>query len=287
MFIICADSKALDMNSRLQDWIVKRIAVGAFSRRSDVLRFAALRTVWTTLAAVVLSRVVNGLGAAIGVLGLTHSTNLMADVVVTTLVAGPICFLAYFLVGKAILDLAVSRKEFERLSRTDPLTGLMNRRAFTDVIASLDKPYIVAVLDIDRFKAVNDTYGHGAGDLVLVEVARELKRILGRDAAVARLGGEEFGVILRDRGKADAVSVMELVRATLAGRVFHVEGNDISVTLSVGISRGTGGAGYSTPLSHADKALYLAKASGRNRIVHEDDALVSMPSFGQTEQIAV
>lgn len=279
---------ALDMDSRLKNWIVKRIAVGAFSRRRDVLRFAATRTMWTTLVAVVLSYLVNGFFAAFDLLGLAASPNPVGDAVVTTFVAGPICFLAYYMVGKAILDLAISRNEFERLSRTDPLTGLMNRRAFTEVIASLDKPYVVSVLDIDRFKVINDTYGHAAGDAVLVDVGRELKRFFGREAAVARLGGEEFGVILRDCGKAEALATMDLVRAALASRPFDADGSEISVTFSAGVSRSDGKTGYSILLTHADKALYLAKASGRNRIVHADDALAILQTLGiKAEQIAV
>lgn len=276
------------MASRLQNWIVKRIAVGAFSRRRDVLRFAAIRTIWTTLAAVCLNFIVYQLLGRLGFLGVTLPPDPLADTVVTAFVAGPICFLAYHMVGKAILDLAVSRDEFERLSRTDPLTGLMNRRAFTEIIASLDKPYVVSVLDIDRFKAINDTYGHPAGDAVLVEVGRALKHFFGRDAAVARLGGEEFGVILRDCGKAEAIATMDLVRTTLAGRPFDADGSEIRVTFSAGVSRSDGKTGYSILLTHADKALYLAKASGRNRVVHADDALVILSTLDiKAEQIAV
>jgi diguanylate cyclase (GGDEF)-like protein len=275
------------MVSRIQQWIVKRIAVGAFSGRLVVLCFAATRSLWTTLAAILLNFGVYQLFGRLGVLGVTLPPDPWADTVVTAFVAGPISFLAYYLVGAAIRDLAISRNAFEQLSRTDPLTGLMNRRAFVDVISALDTPYVVAVLDIDRFKAINDTYGHGAGDVVLVEVARELREVLGRDAAVARLGGEEFGVILRDRSKAEAVATIDLVRAALSIRTFDAEGSEISVTFSAGVAHGDGSTGYSILLSQADKALYLAKASGRNRIVHADDALAVLSTVGKTGQIAV
>ncbi|MDB5550221.1 MAG: diguanylate cyclase domain protein [Rhizobium sp.] len=261
------------MVSRIQEWIVKRIAVGAFSGRRDVLRFAAVRGLWTTLAAILLNFAVYQVFGRLGVLSVTLPPDPWADTVVTAFVAGPISFLAYYLVGAAIRELAISRNAFERLSRTDPLTSLMNRRAFIDIIAALDRPYVVAILDIDRFKTINDTYGHGAGDVVLVEVARELRGVLGRDAAVARLGGEEFGVILRDRNKTEAVAAMDLVRAALASRTFDAEGSEISVTFSAGVARGDGKTGYSILLSQADKALYFAKAAGRNRVVHSDDIL--------------
>ena len=261
------------MVARIQEWIVKRIAAGAFSGRLDVLRFAAVRALWTTLAAVLLNVAVYQLFSRLDVFNVTVPADPVADTVVTAFVAGPISFLVFYFLGAAILDLAVSRNAFERLSRTDPLTGLMNRRAFVDIISALDKPYVVAILDIDRFKAINDTYGHGAGDSVLVEVARELRQVLGRDAAVARLGGEEFGVILRDRTRVEAVAAIDLVRAALASRTFDAEGSEITVTFSAGVSRGDGGTGYSILLSQADKALYFAKASGRNRVIHADDIL--------------
>jgi len=252
------------------------MAVGAFSKRLDVLRFALTRSFWTTIAAVCLNFAVYQLFWRLGFLNVTLPPDPWADAVVTAFVAGPICFLAYYLIGKAIRDLAISRDAFERLSRTDPLTGLMNRRAFIDVISALDRPYVVAVLDIDRFKVINDTHGHAAGDAVLVEFSRELRRVFGRDAAVARLGGEEFGVILRDRAKEETIAAMDLVRAALATRTFDGEGAPISVTFSAGVARGDGKIGYSVWLTHADKALYLAKAAGRNRIVHSDDILAAV-----------
>jgi diguanylate cyclase (GGDEF)-like protein len=276
------------MVGQIKNWIIGRIAVGAFSKRRDVLRFALSRTFWTTIAAVCLNFGVYQLFGRLGFLNVTLPPDPWADTVVTAFVAGPICFLAYYLVGAAIRDLAISRDAFERLSRTDPLTGLMNRRAFIDIISALDKPYVVAVLDIDRFKVINDTYGHAAGDAVLVEVARELRRVLGRDAAVARLGGEEFGVILRDRAKDESIAAMDLVRAALATRTFDADGSEISVTFSAGVARGDGRIGYSILLTHADRALYLAKASGRNRVVHSDDirTVVSSADSG-AEKIAV
>lgn len=276
------------MVSRIQEWIVKRIAVGAFSGRLDVLRFAATRGLWTTLAAILLNFVVYQIFGRLGVLDVTLPPDPWADTVVTAFVAGPISFLAYYLVGAAIRDLAISRNAFEQLSRTDPLTGLMNRRAFIDVISALDKPYVVAILDIDRFKAINDTYGHGAGDVVLVEVASELRQVLGRDAAVARLGGEEFSVILRDRSKVEAVAAIDLVRAGLSIRTFDAEGSEISVTFSAGVARGDGKTGYSILLSQADKALYFAKASGRNRVVHADDIMAVVAGYeSHSEKIAI
>lgn len=265
------------MVSRVQEWIVRSIAAGAFSQRGDVLRFALTRSLWTTIAAVVLNFLVYQLFGRLGVLAVTLPPDPWADSVVTTFVAGPICFLAYYMIGRAIMELAISRDAFERLSRTDPLTGLLNRRAFTDTIATMSTPYVIAVIDIDRFKSVNDMHGHSAGDTILVEVAGELRRAFGHEAVLARLGGEEFGVVMPDRGRDVAMEALDRARNTLGQRVFDVAGGQISVTFSAGLSKGGGEQGYSVLLTDADKALYLAKAAGRNRIVHIDDVAAINP----------
>lgn len=256
---------------RLQAWIDRSIDAGAFRQRGDVLRFALTRSFWTTIAAVLLNFVVYQVFGRFGFLAVTLPPDPWADIVVTAFVAAPICFLAYYTVGKAIMELAVSRDAFERLSRTDPLTGLLNRRAFTEAVSAFPAPYAIAVIDIDRFKSINDTHGHGAGDTVLVEVARELRLAFGEDATLARLGGEEFGIVMADRGRDMALALLDRVRQMLESRVFHVGGQQISVTFSGGLSRAGGEQGYSILLTDADRALYLAKAAGRNRIVHADD----------------
>jgi diguanylate cyclase (GGDEF)-like protein len=259
------------MVARLQAWIDRSIDAGAFAQRGDVLRFALTRSFWTTVAAVVLNLLVYQIFGRLGLFGVTLPPNPWADSVVTTFVAGPICFLAYYTVARAIMDLAISRDAFERLSRTDPLTGLLNRRAFTEAVTTFPVPYVIAVIDIDRFKSINDTHGHAAGDIVLVEVARELRLAFGEGATLARLGGEEFGVIMADRGRDAAMAVLDRARGLLEDRAFSVEGHEIAVTFSAGLSRSGGEQGYSILLTDADKALYLAKAAGRNRIVHADD----------------
>jgi diguanylate cyclase (GGDEF)-like protein len=273
--IIFAVTKAIYMVSRLQEWIVQSIAAGAFSRRADVLRFASKRSLVTTLAAIGLNFLIYEVFGRIGLA--TIPIDPVGDAVVTACVAGPISFLAYYLVGRAIRELAISRDAFERMSRIDPLTGLLNRRAFTDAIAAIRAPYVIAVIDIDRFKLINDTHGHSAGDKVLIEVAAELRSAFGDEVVLARLGGEEFGVVMPDRGREEALAVLERARAVLENHIFHVSGGQITVTFSAGLSRSGGEEGFSMLLSDADKALYLAKAAGRNRVVHVDDLAVISP----------
>jgi diguanylate cyclase (GGDEF)-like protein len=266
------------MIHRLQQWIMRIIAAGRFLDRRDVLVFASSRAAWTTLVAIPLNFLVYEL---LGHAGLaTVPTDPLGDAMVTACVAGPIAFVAYYMVGRAIMDLAISRAEFERLSRHDPLTGLLNRRAFTETLEGLTQPFVLAVIDIDRFKSINDGYGHSVGDRVLVEVAAELRRALGPDAVVARLGGEEFGVAMLDRGRDAAVDALDGARQLLSTHSFDVAGRSVSVTFSAGLSRADHASAYSARLSEADRALYIAKAAGRNRVVHADDMAVLNDSAG-------
>ncbi len=204
------------MISRLQEWIVRSISAGVFSEHRDVVRFAFSRSVWTTLAAVVLNFLVYQLFTRLPFLDVAMPANLLSDVLVTASVAGPICFLAYYFMGRAIMALAISRDMFERLSRIDPLTGLLNRRAFSEAIAGFDTPYALAVIDIDRFKSINDSHGHAVGDQVLVDVAAEFLSTFGNEAIVARIGGEEFGVAMPDVAGDLAIAAVGRAQSRLA-----------------------------------------------------------------------
>lgn len=160
--------------------------------------------------------------------------------------------------------------ELSRAAATDPLTGLANRRAFD---AALDRLLAregmtgcVAVVDLDHFKRVNDRHGHEAGDRVLVAFA-ELARGSVRDGdLIARLGGEEFGVLLPGADIAHAHVVCERIRRVIAGMRLRVGEAEIGVTASVGLAVLTSGAPRADVLRAADAALYRAKADGRDRL---------------------
>jgi diguanylate cyclase len=158
-------------------------------------------------------------------------------------------------------------------ARSDPLTRLPNRRAFGERLAALEregKPVAVAICDIDRFKRINDTYGHGVGDRVIRTVADTLSARCG-DHMVARLGGEEFVVLFEEIATAEAAQIIDSARETLSARHFKVRETDApigQVTFSAGIARA--GAGQSEPaLQRADALLYQAKNAGRNRVCFE------------------
>jgi two-component system cell cycle response regulator len=158
---------------------------------------------------------------------------------------------------------------------TDGLTGLHNRRYLDSHLETLferavtrRRPLSLMITDLDRFKSVNDTYGHDGGDEVLREFARRLrKNVRGIDLA-CRFGGEEFVVVMPDTEAAIAEKVAERVRAEIAELPFVVNGMNVAVTVSVGVSSLKRGVDSVTDLlKRADVALYEAKSGGRNRVV--------------------
>ena len=155
------------------------------------------------------------------------------------------------------------------LAVTDSLTGLRNRRYVTRHLEGLLRAGRAALLllDVDRFKTVNDTYGHVAGDLVLKEVATRLKEHLRAVDVVARFGGEEFVVAMGGAVEEEALQVAERLRASIAERpVATGQGDLLHITASIGVALAQSGESLSGLLGAADAALYRAKANGRNRV---------------------
>lgn len=159
------------------------------------------------------------------------------------------------------------------LSITDRLTGLFNRLKLDDVFAyEMDKAdryanrFSILLLDMDRFKNVNDTYGHQAGDGVLVETARILKRYSRKTDTVGRWGGEEFLIIMPETDADRALSVAEKIRQAVAVHDFSAVG---SMTCSIGVSTYRPGDSKETMTERADRALYCAKNEGRDKVMCE------------------
>jgi two-component system cell cycle response regulator len=151
---------------------------------------------------------------------------------------------------------------------TDQLTGLRNRRYATRHLEGLLRTAGAALLmiDVDRFKSVNDTYGHASGDLVLKEVADRLKSNLRAADVVARFGGEEFVIAMAGSEVDDASLVAERLRRAVADRPIPIETRALDVTISIGVASVPPGVPLDTLLGAADAALYRAKANGRNRV---------------------
>lgn len=162
----------------------------------------------------------------------------------------------------------------EHQARTDSLTGLINRRAFFDSSAGLwaiaerhDRPLSIAMLDIDNFKSVNDRYGHDVGDRALAHVAHLLAEGYRACDLVARLGGEEFIVLLPETSLDDAFRLCERIRGLIEGHPMHIDGHVIPLTTSVGVATRKAHPTLKVLISEADQELYRAKARGRNRVV--------------------
>ena len=186
--------------------------------------------------------------------------------------------LSMLILGGLLTALTVTLKKnllpgLQRVAETDALTNLANRRTFMDITQKMLKrghdeglPHVLCVVDIDFFKRINDTYGHVCGDEVLKNVAQELRAALRERDLVARLGGEEFGLVLQS-SSAMAEAVLERVRQRVEASATAWDGESIVVTISLGVA-GTEKLGQDLDYLYAaaDGALYRAKEEGRNRL---------------------
>ncbi|UHD17423.1 diguanylate cyclase [Thiocapsa bogorovii] len=161
-----------------------------------------------------------------------------------------------------------------QVARTDPLTGLMNRRAMLeqlDIHATRfqhsNTPCSILLADIDRFKSINDTFGHDAGDQALSQTAKELTQGLRPRDLVARWGGEEFLFLLPDSDSTAALVVAERVRSMVAAKPIRFGDKILHLTLSVGVASFRPDESIHHCIKAADKALYRAKRAGRDRVV--------------------
>lgn len=172
-------------------------------------------------------------------------------------------------------DLEQARGLADELARTDELTGINNRRAFTDLgeqelqeARRYDRPLALVAFDIDRFKAINDTFGHAAGDRVLHAIGTELRRVVRAPDIAGRLGGEEFAVLLPETDETKALLFAERLRADFAALAVSYDNTTIRFTCSFGVATRTEDLkALDALLNRADGAMYRAKDAGRNRVV--------------------
>jgi len=182
----------------------------------------------------------------------------------------------------------------QKLALHDPLTGLLNRRALSNILGRKFReterygtPLALIMADLDDFKGVNDRYGHPAGDALLKEVARLLSQSVRAVDIVTRYGGEEFAIVLPGTELAPALVLAERVREEIARHRFHVDDVAVQLACSMGVARIPDPSITSLEqfISAADRALYQAKARGRNCVAWMGDAGVlttAAPLAGET-----
>lgn len=177
-------------------------------------------------------------------------------------------------VSQSRRHLAALNSHLEFTMRIDPLTGVTNRRGLEEQLARAVSsahrhrhPLSLLILDVDRFKSVNDEHGHAAGDRVLEQLAAVINRVLRTEDVVGRWGGEEFLAILPETGPTDALALAERLRATVEStRVVLPGGRRLGITVSIGVDTSID-ADIGDRLARADSALYAAKDAGRNRVL--------------------
>jgi diguanylate cyclase (GGDEF)-like protein len=186
---------------------------------------------------------------------------------ITTVITVTAAAFFSFLLARAQLELYRAKSLAEDLSRTDQLTGLPNRRALMEAVQAAERQTLALVIvDIDRFKRVNDTHGHLAGDTVIRSIGQSMVFELGALGQVARMGGEEFALLSSGVSTPMLVAKLVAFRERVESTPILVGGGAVRVTISAGVAlRGEDGS-FDQLFSEADRALYLAKTTGRNRI---------------------
>lgn len=168
----------------------------------------------------------------------------------------------------------MSIKRLETEAAIDPLTGCVNRREFSRLMKGqianagrYKKQLSILMFDIDHFKAINDTYGHQAGDMVLKEIAGCVSREIRSGDVIARYGGEEFIVVLPETKKQKAIELAERLRKIIEKRVIITEKKAVTITASFGVASFDGKNDLNALVNEADAMLYKAKTNGRNAVM--------------------
>jgi diguanylate cyclase (GGDEF)-like protein len=192
-------------------------------------------------------------------------------------------FLARIRAGLRIVAL---QKQLLELTQTDPLTSLRNRRAFDDRLHQAfeharryGRPLSVALVDVDHFKSINDAFGHDAGDAVLRELAKTIAAGPRQVDFAARVGGEEFAILLPETALFDALHFGDKLRSTIAAQ--PIEGHDVTVSIGIACFPHSRVPDEWELFRAADQALYRAKANGRNRVECERRATCRPESNGR------
>ncbi len=165
-------------------------------------------------------------------------------------------------------------RELRRIATTDPLTGALNRRGFTEGAhvefaraARYRRRTALLLVDADHFKMINDRYGHPAGDIVLQRLATEMSKVLRPSDLLGRIGGEEFAVLLSETDRNAAIKVADRIRLLVESTPVDTASGRVSVTVSIGVTEcPSSRSSLEAAMARADVQLYRAKTAGRNRV---------------------
>lgn len=253
-------------------WISVRKGGSQWAGRRSLQVFVLRMTLRTTALALAASLALFPLLREGGLLGISLHDMAVLSVLVAFITGGMASMLA-FRAGLTILKLSQSSARFERLSRIDTLSGLLNRRAFSAMLGKAEPGSSLVILDVDRFKSINDRFGHMAGDTVIRRVSEIILDEAGAGVPAGRLGGEEFGLLLPPDSVESQLSLVNRLRQRIAAERFLFTPNGFGITISAGISGIDPTRSAEMVYASADKALYLAKAGGRDRVVHDAQGL--------------
>ena len=180
-------------------------------------------------------------------------------------------FSLFYLTNLYLVELRTTREKLDYNSNHDVLTGLYNRRFFEGIMKrskeEKETSYSVAMLDVDDFKKINDTYGHETGDRVLAAVSKCIEASLPENAVAVRWGGEEFVIYLPQVDNGRAMEILDVFRTKLSEQVIYHRGTRVSITATIGLCTGESIADYEEYLRQADEKLYWGKKHGKNQIV--------------------
>ncbi|WP_372971618.1 GGDEF domain-containing protein [Marinobacter sp.] len=222
-----------------------------------------------------------GIAAVIFLFRHLDQPEMMQALPITNIAVISLCILVFSHVYEVTRE--TSERQLIRIAQTDPLTGLANRARLSDIFERernrarrYDSPMSVLVLDLDHFKDVNDDHGHETGDVALQHVARIFRECLRATDLAARLGGEEFGILLSNTNSQQALEVADKIRMAVASAPLNINNSVVRLTLSGGVAElGIDGDTLRELVREADLRLYQAKDSGRNQIVPSISSLAA------------